>query len=314
MLITAGMFALTTPSLAGLPAPGSTYHLLFATSNTYRPSSITSIPPPASQFGSIAAADWVTTQAASSAALPGAQSWDGVSPLYRSVLSIAGDHARYRLSVFGPVLNLHGTQLANSHTDLFDSNLAAPVAYSELGSLITTVPDVWTGCTQLGLAAGQTCGTWNNSSSAVTGRVGSALASNDWISSGINKPCNQNARLFALSPGLTAPLWGDYDGSGIVDGRDFLVWQRYFGQSSATLPASFLAARSFIDGNRSTHVGAKDLEIWVQYYGQSLPAAIMSVPEPDSFVLAVGSLLLLLSPGRAGYQQQRQEHLQSSKS
>jgi hypothetical protein len=227
MLIAVTVYALTTrASMAGLPAPGSTYHLLFATSNTVRPSSVSAIPPPSAQFGSIAAADWVTTQAASNAALPGAQSWNGVTPVYHSVLSIGGDHARYRLSVFGPVLNLHGTLLASSHTDLFDSNLAAPVAYSELGTLIASSPDVWTGCTQLGVAAGQTCGTWNNPSGAATGRIGSALESDDWLSDGTNKPCNQVARLFGLSPGLTAALWGDYDGSGAVDGRDFLMWQR----------------------------------------------------------------------------------------
>ena len=255
LLIGVGTSALAVPaSLAGLPVPGSTYHLLFATSNTYRPSAIQTIPPPALQFGSIAAADWLTTDAAHRGALPSASTWDGTSPIYHSILSIAGDHARYRLSVVGPVLNLHGTQLATSHVDLFDSNLSAPVAYDEFGAVITASPDVWTGCTQSGTAAGQTCGTWNNPSSGVTGRIGSALADNNWLSSGTNKPCNQNARVFGLSPALTAPVWGDYDGSGAVDGRDFLEWQRYFGAGGiggAALPPDFIAARSFIDGNRS---------------------------------------------------------------
>jgi hypothetical protein len=293
MLIAVGLLVLAIPaSLAALPAPGSTYHLLFATSNTYRPSSVPSIPPPSLQFGSIAAADWLATNAAHSGALPGAATWNQVTPIYRSVLSIAGDHARYRLSVLGPVLNVHGTQLATGHVDLFDSNLSAPVAYDELGTLISASPDVWTGCTSVGTAAGQTCGTWNNPSSGVTGRIGSAIDSDEWINTGTNKPCNQLSRLFGLSPALTAALWGDYDGSGTVDGRDFLAWQRNVGKSGAQLSASFVAARSFIDGNRADPVGAVDLEVWTQFYGQSLPPAITSVPEPGLAGLLVSLVVI----------------------
>ncbi len=212
---------------AALPAPGSTYHLLFATSNSYRTTSTTSIPPPGGRFGSIAAADYQVTSSAFDAQLPGTLTWDGVSPLYRAILSITGDNARDRLSVSGPVFNLHGTELASGHADLFDGSLAAAVDYDELGTLITSDSDVWTGSTSVGTAAGGlSCGTWNNTSNASGGGVGSENDSDGhWISTGLTQNCNRSARLYGLSPALTAPLWGDYDGSGAVDGGDFLAWQ-----------------------------------------------------------------------------------------
>lgn len=59
---------------------------------------------------------------------------------------------------------------------------------------------------------------------------------------------------------------GDFDQNGVVDGNDFLVWQR--------------------DNN----VG--DLEVWKTNFGASATAAIGAVPEPSSAVLALGMFLL----------------------
>ena len=143
------------------------------------------------------------------------------SPVYRAILSISGDNARDRLSVSGPVYNLHGTLLAARQADLFDGNLAAPVAYDEYGSLISQNLDVWSGSTSIGSAAGQACRDWDNVSGGASGRVGGVLNSGGaWLSTGLSKACNLGARLYALSPALTAPLWGDYNGDGEVDGAD----------------------------------------------------------------------------------------------
>jgi hypothetical protein len=243
------VFLANTASAAGLPAPGSEYHLLFATENLMRTTTSTLYPPDSGRFNGIVAADWQVTSAAFDASLPNMFPWDGVSTIYHAIVSISGDNARDRLSVTGPVYNLHGDELATGHADLFDGFIATPVAYDEYGSLITSNTDVWTGCSSVGVSAGQSCGSWNNVSSGVTGSLGSAQDTNSWLSIGSGKPCNLGSRLYGLSPALTAPLWGDYDGSGTVDGRDFLEWQRYVGIGGDTgipIPAAFFAARRLL--------------------------------------------------------------------
>lgn len=72
--------------------------------------------------------------------------------------------------------------------------------------------------------------------------------------------------ILAEVPGDTA----DFNGDGVVDGRDLLMWQR--GQSPAPLSAG-------------------DLALWQDQYGSgSLPAAV-SVPEPATIVLLLASLV-----------------------
>ena len=67
-------------------------------------------------------------------------------------------------------------------------------------------------------------------------------------------------------------LVADYDGDGDVDGRDFLVWQRQFGQTND------LSA----DGNGDGIVDAADLAIWQTSYHSISTPAILSIPEPGS--------------------------------
>ncbi|BBO31679.1 hypothetical protein PLANPX_1291 [Lacipirellula parvula] len=57
---------------------------------------------------------------------------------------------------------------------------------------------------------------------------------------------------------------GDYDGNGIVDGGDFLSWQRQFG-STAT------PAGSGADGDEDGVVGAGDLDLWRANFGLKAP-------------------------------------------
>lgn len=78
------------------------------------------------------------------------------------------------------------------------------------------------------------------------------------------------------------PEFGDYDDDGDVDGNDFLVWQRTFGDAGASLAA---------DGNGDGVIDGGDLTVWRNTFGQvaSLPpagATASAVPEPAASLLA----------------------------
>jgi hypothetical protein len=76
---------------------------------------------------------------------------------------------------------------------------------------------------------------------------------------------------------------GDFNGDDIVDGADFLAWQRGFG-GEASLAAG--------DANHDGVIDGADLEIWSNQYGQS--ASVSVVPEPIAWRLLVGAAALIL--------------------
>lgn len=73
----------------------------------------------------------------------------------------------------------------------------------------------------------------------------------------------------------------DFDGNGLVDGADFLIWQR--GAGSAGGPAQG-------DANGDGNVNATDLSVWKTQFGAGAAAgAIGAVPEPSAaLLLAIG--------------------------
>jgi hypothetical protein len=75
----------------------------------------------------------------------------------------------------------------------------------------------------------------------------------------------------------------DFDGNGMVDGRDFLIWQRGFG-SGTTLAEG--------DANGDGSVNGTDLGIWKSQYGVGGLASSLSVPEPTTLFLAISVLLM----------------------
>ena len=77
----------------------------------------------------------------------------------------------------------------------------------------------------------------------------------------------------------------DFDGSGNVDGEDFLTWQANDGAVDAQLTDG--------DANTDTFVNGDDLTVWQDQYGP-VPAGISAVPEPSSLVLLSLSSLIVL--------------------
>lgn len=92
------------------------------------------------------------------------------------------------------------------------------------------------------------------------------------------------------------PEFGDYDDDGDVDGNDFLVWQRTFGDTGASLAA---------DGNGDGVVNADDLAIWRETFGQvaqapPVSATAYAVPEPTTALLAFMAASVSLFVRRQG--------------
>lgn len=76
---------------------------------------------------------------------------------------------------------------------------------------------------------------------------------------------------FKIAPAVTGTN-GDFDGDGIVDGTDFLWWQR---------------------GNSPTSLSPDDLQDWKDNFGVSATPATTAIPEPSALaLLIVGALLL----------------------
>jgi hypothetical protein len=78
---------------------------------------------------------------------------------------------------------------------------------------------------------------------------------------------------------------GDFNQDNVVDGADFLAWQRNAGvTSNATLAMG--------DGNRDKKVGSPDLDVWKFQFGESgAHHAVTAVPEASSLWLAATGLL-----------------------
>jgi hypothetical protein len=88
---------------------------------------------------------------------------------------------------------------------------------------------------------------------------------------------------------LTTGVLGDYDGNGVVDAGDYLVWRKTFGQTGNGLPA---------DGNGDGQVNDADYGVWREHFGEtagnggSSGRASAAIPEPG-----VAALLIVAAGG-----------------
>lgn len=78
---------------------------------------------------------------------------------------------------------------------------------------------------------------------------------------------------------------GDYNSDGVVDGKDFLVWQQSYGLTGMDLAA---------DGNGNGRIDQADLSVWQANFGTTaVTTATVRVPEPTSeaVILVMGLVL-----------------------
>lgn len=83
-----------------------------------------------------------------------------------------------------------------------------------------------------------------------------------------------------LDPDVVPVDDADFNGDGIVDGADFLIWQRGLGLSAQI-------DKTTGDADGDGNVNDADLLVWKDQFGTStLPPAVSAVPEPAAFALA----------------------------
>jgi hypothetical protein len=84
----------------------------------------------------------------------------------------------------------------------------------------------------------------------------------------------------------------DFDGNQVVDGKDFLIWQRGFGGVGTGTPSTG-------DANGDLDVDGDDLTIWKSQFGGS---AISAIPEPSAFLLACLAVAPAMAARKSRYQ------------
>ena len=76
----------------------------------------------------------------------------------------------------------------------------------------------------------------------------------------------------------------NFNGDSAVDGQDFLIWQRGFGVGTTLAEG---------DANNDHLVNGADLAIWESQYGTATLSAAVSLPEPCTLLLVMGSWQLV---------------------
>lgn len=101
---------------------------------------------------------------------------------------------------------------------------------------------------------------------------------------------------------FTARVTGDYNGNGVVDASDYVMWRNSLNQTGSSLPA---------DGNANGAVDFGDFTVWRSNFGDvsgsgsstlnvSTPIAVtLAIPEPHWFSYAIAVSLALAAGSRS---------------
>lgn len=119
-------------------------------------------------------------------------------------------------------------------------------------------------------------------------RLGSGLSSGTMLGYTDNVSVVLNPEPIVAPGGDNA----DFNGDNIVDGNDFLIWQRNFGTGTALAQG---------DANGNGVVDAADLAVWKGQFGTDptpLTATVAAIPEPATASLAAVAMLASLAYAR----------------
>lgn len=137
-------------------------------------------------------------------------------------------------------------------------------------------------------------GSWKASQTGMTGRT---LSDGDWDSWTYTE--SFSAMPFAQNPVAAEPPASgdnaDFNSDGVVDGSDFLAWQRGFGTSGAQLDQG--------DANGDGAVDAADLAAWNTAFGAGVVMTnantlALAVPEPMTFGPTIAAGMLAIAVAR----------------
>lgn len=100
-----------------------------------------------------------------------------------------------------------------------------------------------------------------------------------------------------LYPSLTRDIepTGDYNGNGVVDAADFVLWRDTFGQE-------LIWPGEGADGDLSGTIDQGDYDFWKQRFGNviapAVPPEALAVPEPAALLLSALALIAALAESR----------------
>ena len=85
----------------------------------------------------------------------------------------------------------------------------------------------------------------------------------------------------------------DFDRNGVVDGSDFLIWQRGFGLERQS-------TNIWGDANHDGKVDQRDLTVWSAQYGNAPLASPLTVPEPVTIAVAAICTVVIFTTRNVG--------------
>src|SRR4051812_1432811 len=136
---------------------------------------------------------------------------------------------------------------------------------------------------------------FSQTAAPLDGTPGSAIQSIRFSDYGTGSSADGSKELFLDNLLITGTgVTGDYNGNGIVDAADYVVWRKTSGQTGNGLAA---------DGNGNNSVDAGDYTVWRTRFGSTSGAAAataINVPEPTSRYPYLFALIFLIVASRVG--------------
>ncbi len=123
----------------------------------------------------------------------------GLSGTFKAWLSDSTTDAISRITSNGPWVRLDGVKVADSKADLIKGSLFTAISLTEGGAFDNEAPSVFTGTTENGLRAAQTCSNWTDGISESDVAYGySAAADEGWSNAMWNTACQLWSSLYCF--------------------------------------------------------------------------------------------------------------------